>query len=670
MSGAVVSPNGTNGNVEGLHGVALGGPGAWGKKLPGTEPNGGNGPIATTQFTQAAGLGATWDPELIQRVAGEEGLEARYIFEHQDRGGVIVRAPNADLARDPRWGRTEESFGEDPFLTGKLAAAFVRGLQGSDAQHWQSISMMKHFMANSNEDNRRGSSSNFDERLLQEYYAAPFRMGIRDGHGDAIMASYNAVNGVPMTANPLLKSLLGSWGFNGLIATDRGAVTYMVENHHYFQDLTAAVAGAVHAGVNQFLNPYEDAMRTALAQKMITEAELDENLRGLVRVLLRAGAFDTPRAAGSGAELAPWTRESAKQLVLEETRESIVLLKNGAGKVEAPLLPLDRNALKSVAVLGPLARVVRADWYGGEPPFAVTPLEGIRSKLGAGVQVRYSADGREALENARTSDVAIVVIGSDPTCGAPFGKCPDPTEGKEAIDRKEIRLDDAQEALIEQTFKANPRTVVVLVTGYPYAIAWAQEHVPAIVEMSHSSEEEGAALADVLFGDYSPSGRLTMTWPKSETQLPPMMDYNLRDGRTYMYFHGEPLYAFGHGLSYTTFRYSGLRLDGTRLSASHPVTVEATVTNTGKREGAEVVQLYIQHIGSRIARAQKELKGFQRITLPPGGSTRVTFELTQQDVAYWDATAHGWKVENDSVRLLLGSASDEIHLEKMVSIQP
>lgn len=468
--------------------------------------------------------------------------------------------------------------------------------------------MLKHFMANSNEDNRRGSSSNFDERLMQEYYAAPFRMAIRDGHADAIMASYNAVNGVPMTANPLLKPLLSGWGFDGLIATDRGAVTYMVENHHYFPDLTAAVAGAVHAGVNQFLNPYEDSMRTALAKHMITEAELDANLRGLLRVLLRAGAFDPARPSARNTPT-PWTQDGVKKLVLDATRESIVLLKNDGASDRGALLPLDRKRLKSVAVLGPLADAVHADWYGGEPPFTVTPLQGIRDHVGPDIQVRYSPDRAAALENAHTSDVAIVIVGSSPTCNAPFGKCPDPTQGKEAVDRKEIRLDEAQESLIEDASKANPRTVVVLVTGYPYAIVWAQEHVPAILQMSHSSEEEGAALADVLFGDGSPSGRLTMTWPRSETQLPPMMDYNLRDGHTYMYFRGDPLYAFGHGLSYTTFRYSGVRVSGSRLRSDQPVQLEATITNTGAREGAEVVQLYIQHMNSQVPRPQHACRG-------------------------------------------------------------
>jgi beta-glucosidase len=262
-SGAVSSPVGTNGQMEGLHGLTVAGPGKWGAKAPGTPEQGGITPIATTQFPQAAGLGETWDPGLLEKVAAVEAEEARYVFQSFDRVGLILRAPNADLVRDPRWGRSEESYGEDPFLVGTLAVAYVRGLQGPDPKLWMSSSMLKHFMANSNEDNRRGSSSNFDERLMEEYYAAPFRMAIEEGHADSIMASYNAVNGTPMTASPLLKSLLMErWGFNGLIDTDRGAVTNMVADHHAFPDLTHAVAAAVHAGINQFLNQYDDAMHS------------------------------------------------------------------------------------------------------------------------------------------------------------------------------------------------------------------------------------------------------------------------------------------------------------------------------------------------------------------------------------------------------------------------
>ena len=274
----------------------------------------------------------------------------------------------------------------------------TQGIQGPDAKRWQCISMLKHFMANSNEDYRDGTSSNFDERLLREYYTAPFRMAIQHGGANAVMVSYNAVNGIPMTAEtPNGKPLLESWGFNGLIASDRAAVTNLVTFHRYYPDMTHAVAGAVHAGINQFLNPYADEMRNALKQNLITEADLDANLRGLIRVLLRAGAFDERQKSLKQTD-APWDRDSARQVVLQATRESIVLLKNVG---DSPLLPLDPHSIKSIAVLGHSANKVYRDGYGGTPPFAITPLQGIKDKVGDKVLVRYSADPTEALGTRR-----------------------------------------------------------------------------------------------------------------------------------------------------------------------------------------------------------------------------------------------------------------------------
>lgn len=674
--GSVATIPGSGGQFEGLHGVAVGGPANWGRRSPGgTGEHGGESTIATTQFPQPAGLGETWDPALVQQAGAEEGKEVRFVFQSYDRGGLLVRAPNADLARDPRWGRSEESYGEDPFLTGTMATAYVRGLQGSDPKYWLSISLVKHFLANSNEDNRSASSSNFDDRLLHEYYAAPFRMTVEDGKANAIMASYNAVNGTPMTASPLLKTLLvKQWGFNGLIDTDRGALTYMVNRHKFFPDMEHSVAGAIHAGINQFLNPYVEPLRAAMTDKLVTEADLDENLRGVFRVLIRAGLLDPPAqvkyaSIKASNQPAPWDAPEVKDLVLRTTRESIVLLKNDAIDSKGPLLPLKASDLKSIAVIGPRANEVDADFYGGTPPFTITPVAGIQSEAGSGVSVRVSAKADEAVALAKASDVAIVVVGNDPVCGENFGKCSDRTEGKEAIDRKEITLNPEQETLIQNVFAANPRTIVVLVSGFPYAINWAQEHVPAIVHMAHSSEEEGRALADVLFGKYNPAGRLVVTWPSSLAQLPPMMDYNLRDGRTYMYAKEKPLYPFGFGLSYTKFRYSNLRLGSSTLKPTGEVTATVDVENTGDRAGDEVVQLYVTHQRSSVPRPQEELKGFQRITLRPRERRTVEFHVRAKDLAYWDEKLPGWRVESDGVEVLVGRSSSDIRLRKVLAVK-
>ena len=687
-SGAIDTIPGSSGQFEGLHGLAVGGPNDWGKRapgVPGQDPYPGTSTIPTTQFPQADGLGETWDSALLEKAAHEEGYEARYIFQSYNRGGLIVRAPNANLERDPRWGRAEESYGEDPYLVGTLAAAFVRGLQGTDpggdphtAAHtnshtWMTVSLVKHFLAYSNEDNRTGSSSNFDARLLHEYYAAPFRMAIEQGGADAMMTAYNAVNGVPMAASPLLRSLaMQRWGFNGMIDIDRGALTFMVTKHKYYPNMAEAAAGAIHAGVNQFLNSYQDAVRAALAQHLIAEADIDRNLAGVLRVMLRLGMLDAPGTGNAyteikaGAEPAPWDRASSKQLALQVTRESIVLLKNSGG-----LLPLDAARVKSIAVVGPLANVVDEDGYGGTPPFAITPLDGIRARAGAGVAVRYAEGGDAAVDLARHSDAAIVVIGNRPFChkkGYP-PPCPAADEGQEGIDRQTITLKTDQEALVRNVLAANPHTIVVLVASFPYAIDWTAAHVPALVQMTHGSEEEGAGLAEVLFGDYNPGGRLTVTWPKSIDQLPPMMDYNIRDGRTYMYFHGDPLFAFGYGLSYTRFAYSRLKTSAPSLSTGETIQVSVQVKNTGARSGSEVAQMYVKYLDSKVERPRLQLVGFDRIDVPAGQARTVTLPLPAKLLRYWDEAKKDWVLEPGKVQLMVGGSSQELRLEKTVQVR-
>jgi beta-glucosidase len=341
----------------------------------------------------------------------------------------------------------------------------------------------------------------------------------------------------------------------------------------------------------------------------------------------------------------------------------VVLLKNAGG-----LLPLDRGAVKSVAVIGPRANDAALDWYSGTPPYTITPLDGIKDKAGAAVKVNYAAnnDVDAAVNAARQSDVAIVFVGSHPTCDAGWAKCPTPSDGKEAMDRKWIDLE--QEALVKQVYAANPKTVVVLVSSFPFAINWTQQNVPAILHITHNAQEEGSAIADVLFGDYNPGGRLVQTFPRSLDQVPAMMDYDIRHGRTYMYFQGDPLYPFGYGLSYTTFRYSNLRTSAATLPARGEIAVTVDVTNTGKRKGDEVVQLYVKHAKSSVGRPIKELKGFRRVTLMPGQTRSVSLPLKAETLAYWDMARQRWVVEADQVKLMFGSSSADVKLEKTVAI--
>ncbi len=656
------------GHVEGLHGLALGGPGHW-------EGRGGKTVIPTTQFPQARGLGQTWDPALLEEAAAVEGYETRYAFQSEkyQRGGLVVRAPNADLSRDPRWGRSEESYGEDPYLVGTLAVGFIHGLQGHDPKYWLTSSLMKHFLANSNEDNRDGSSSDFDDRLFHEYYSVPFRMGVEQGGSNAFMTSYNAWNHIPMTASPALKQIvMKDWRFNGIICTDAGALTNMVTHHHYSPDIDQAVASAVHAGINQFLDKYRDGLHAALDKKLVSESDLDENLKGVYRIMIHLGLLDPPSqvkyASIGKVDLDkgdPWTWPDRKPLVRRVTDESIVLLKN-----RDRTLPLNAAKLKSIAVVGEFADIVALDWYSGTPPYSVSPLEGIKLRAGAGVKVEYAKgdDVAAALKLATSSDVVIAIVGNHPTCNAGWNKCADPAQGKEAIDRKSLTL--ADEPLVERLLAANPRTIVVMNTSFPYAIGWIQEHAPAIVEMTHNSQEEGTGLADVLFGDYNPAGRLTQTWVASLDDLPPMMDYKIRHGRTYLYFKGKPLYAFGYGLSYTSFQYSNLRLSAARLKKNGSVNVSVDVKNTGMRAGDEVVQLYVKHIGSKLERPVEELRGFERISLKRGETKTVELKLPATALSYWNTDAKRFEVESDQVVVIVGASSDDIRLKKNLTVVP
>ena len=626
-------------HVEGLHGLSQGGPGKWG----------GDDPAPATTFPQAIGLAQTWEPDLVRRVAEVEAHEARYLFQHprHARGGLVVRAPNADLGRDPRWGRTEECYGEDAFLVARCAVAFIRGLQGDHPRYWTTAALMKHFLANSNEDGRESSSSDFDAALFHEYYAAPFRAGVVLGGSRACMAAYNAHHGTPCTVHPMLRDIMvREWGQNGIICTDGGAFKMLVTHHRYYPDLVSAAAPVLRAGINQFLDDHAAAVRTALERGALVEADLDGCLRGVCRVMLRLGLLDpaerVPQARiGRDGEPGPWLSQANRDLVREVTRRSIVLLKN-----DAALLPLDPARLRRVALIGPRAGEVLLDWYSGTPPYVVSPREGLVARLGE-TAVCFDAgdDPAQAAALARECDVAILCAGNRPIGAGGWAKVDFPSEGREAVDRRSIDLE--QEPLIRAVHAANPRCVVVLISSFPFAINWTQEHVPAILHLTQNSQELGHALADVLFGDIDPSGRLVQTWPRSLEQLPPMMDYDLRHGRTYAWFRGEPLYPFGHGLSYTSFAYGELHLER-RPGLTTPV-VRCTMRNTGARRGAAVPQIYVAppapagHADAAVPpRAPLALRGFSKIFLDPGEEHELRFELDSWALAHFDVVQDEW----------------------------
>ncbi|MFN0122666.1 MAG: glycoside hydrolase family 3 C-terminal domain-containing protein [Blastocatellia bacterium] len=661
------------GGAEGLHQLVV-------KGVPGQRD-----PVPTTSFALTLGMGATWDPALIRRAGEAQSYEARYA-QQSDRykKATLVNWLNVDLARDPRWGRYEESYSEDPFLTGTMATAFIRGLQGDDPKYWRAAALLKHYLANSNETTRTRSSSDFDQRLFREYYSVPFRMSIVEGGARSLMAAYNKWNGVPMLIHPSQKTVLaGEWGLDGIFSTDLGSVGNLVTQQKYLPTMEEAVAATIKAGHGQLLwfPPADGDLRKTLAnafsRKLLTETDLDAALKGKFRTAIRLGVLDprTPYSnIGAAGEPEPWTTEKHQSIAREVARESVVLLKNAGA-----FLPLHKQSIKSIAVIGSRAGKVETDFYGGPTPYAVSPLQGVRDKAGAGITVNYAANNKDdaAVKAAKASDVAIVVVGNEPICGSTnpmemFNQdgstkpCADKGMGREGRDRESLEL--SEEALIRQVFAANPKTVVALVSSFPYAINWSQQNVPAILHMTHAAQEQGTALADVILGDYNPAGHLTTTWPRSLDQLPPLEDYDIRHGHTYLYFKGEPLYVFGHGLSYSTFAYSGLNLSAARLDKNRTLTVRFKIKNTSARAGAEVAQLYVEYPRSKRQRPRRELKGFQRVSLKPGEVTTVRIPLQSAALAWWDEQKNGWQVEPGPVRILVGSSSERIHFSREITV--
>jgi beta-glucosidase len=644
--------------IEGLHGLALSGPANWAVKGPGES--------VTTTFPQSIGLAQMWDPELLRQVAAQEADEARYLTQNPKYGkaGLIVLAPNADLGRDIRWGRTEECYGEDPFLVGTMTTAYVQGLQGNDPKYWKTASLMKHFLANSNENVRYVTSSNFDDRLFREYYSWGFYKGVTEGGSRAFMAAYNEYNGIPCTVHPVLRSVtVNEWGQNGIICTDGGAFQQLRTTHHYFNDLDSAAAACIKAGINMFLDRYAGNLENALAKGLVSEKEIDQALRGPLRVLLKLGLLDdsdqNPYAdIGVTDTVDLWTKPEVHQLARKATVKSVVLLKN-----EDQLLPLDKTKIKSIAVIGPSADMVVSDWYAGTPPYRVSVLEGIRNALGQEAEILYASSNKSdsAIIAAQKADVAVVCVGNHPlSYGLPWGQNYVASDGREDVDRQAISLE--QEDLVKLVRQANPNTVLVVVSSFPYALNWSGEHVPAILHISQSSQELGNGLADVIFGKVSPAGRLVQTWSTSIDRLPPMLDYNIRDGHTYMYDPYEPLFPFGYGLTYTSFEYTDLRTGKQVIKDGETIPVTFTLENTGDYDSDEVVQLYVRFPESKVERPEKALKGFKRVFVPKGTSMEVTLPLDSEDLKYWDTASHQFVLEPGTVQFYIGPSSIEERL--------
>lgn len=645
-----------SGSVEGLHGIVLGGP---------TYGDRANTP--TTGFPQAYGLGETWDTDLLHRVATYISTENRYLFQNAKyrKSGLIMWTPNVDLGRDPRWGRTEECYGEDAFLTSRLAVAFIKGIQGDHPKYWRNASLMKHFLSNSNEYGRTFSSSNYSDKLFREYYAYPFYKGVTEGGSQALMTAYNAYNGTPCIMHPVLRNIvMKEWGLNGTLLTDGGAFRLLLSDHKRFDnDRAAAAAACIKAGITKFLDEYKDAVYEALHRKLISVEDIEKAIRGNLRISLKLGlldhAEDNPYAAiGVTDTVAPWSKPETKALVREATLKSVVLLKN-----QDHLLPLDRHKIKKIAVIGQRATEVLQDWYAGKPFYTVNVLDAIREEAGSDIEVRYVKTNR--MDSARTvaawADVAIVCVGNHPTCDAGWEQAPVISEGKEAVDRQSLQLD--QEDLLLQVAQTNPNTIGVLISSFPYAINRANQTVPALLHLTQCSQELGHAVSDVIFGHYNPAGRLTQTWVKNITDLPHMMDYDITHGRTYMYFKEKPLYPFGYGLSYTRFNYSGTTLNDRVIERGDTLRVCFNLKNSGDMDGDEVVQLYVSARKHTDKDPIKQLKAFQRISLRKGETKKVELTVPYAELQVWDEKQNRFILPDKEMTLEIGASSSDIRLQ-------
>lgn len=651
--------------VEGLHGLALSGPANWAVK--------GKGASCTTTFPQSIGLAETWDPDLLTQLASLEAEECRFLAQNPkfDSAGLIVFSPNADLGRDVRWGRTEECYGEDAFLTSRLVVAFVKGLQGNDPKYWKTASLMKHFLANSNENNRTVNSSDFDDRLFREYYSYPFYKGVIEGGSRAFMTAYNKYNGIPCVVSPVLKNItINEWGQNGIIATDGGAYRQLLTTHKYFSDLPTAAAACIKAGITTFLDDYKEPLKEAIASGLVSEKDIDSAIRGSLRVILKLGLLDQSTEnpysqIGISDTIAPWTKPETQELVRKATVKSIVLLKN-----EKQLLPIKMEKVKRIAVIGPSANKVISDWYAGTPPYAVTALQGIRNAVGHAVEISYTSSNKadSAVIAAQNADVAIVCVGNHPLgYGLPWGQNYVSSDGREDVDRQALSLE--QEDLVKLVYKANPNTVLVLISSFPYTINWSKEHVPAILHISQSSQELGNGLADVIFGKTSPAGRLVQTWPSSIENLLPILEYDIRKGRTYMYDKNPPLFPFGHGLTYTTFNYSGMKPDKHVAKEGETINISFKLENSGDYDSDEVVQLYVSFPDSKVERPTIALKAFKRVFVSKGKTTDVLVSLKTDELKYWNVDKHAFVLEKGKVNLSIGASSADLRLNGSLVIQ-
>jgi beta-glucosidase len=633
----------------------------------------------TTMFPVSIAAAATWNPKLVHETAVAMSDEGRAIYNgwHIDpnfqgeKKGLIYRAPVINVSRNPYWGRINECYGEDPFLIGRLGVAYIKGLQGDDPEHLKLAATLKHYAVNNVEKDRMSLNAIVSERMLHEFWLPHFKDCIIEGQAQSIMASYNAINGVPNNVNKLMLTdiLKDQWGFQGFVVSDLGGVNTMVRGHEKGKmSFEEAVAKSINAGCDFSDKEYREYLPAAINQGLVKQSRLDDAIARVMRSRFLLGEFDAFEK-GKFSKIPMSVIGSAEhiQLALREAQESIVLLKNDG------LLPLNKSKIKSLAVVGPHADLFTAGGYSGKPMNPITPVQGIKNRAEKRIEV-YSAAGAEiappkqqgdapvvvfdkvkelekAVALAKQADIAIVCVGTTLAIEA---------EGR---DRSTLGLPGNQEELINAVLAVNPRMIVVLMNAGPLTIPSVKQKAPAIIEAWWGGEQGGNAIADVIFGNVNPGGKLPYTVYALEDQVPAIDEYDVSKGFTYMYLKGKPLFPFGHGLSYTKFGYSDLKLSSPQINSKGALSVSATVKNTGKLKGDEVVQVYVRHTGSKVSRPKIELRGFERITLNPAESKTVQFSIPAEKLAFYDEKQHRFVVEPGSVEILIGSSSEDIRLQ-------
>jgi beta-glucosidase len=628
----------------------------------------------STSFPQTMAMASAWDPELVKRVYTAIADEAG------SRGAGQLFAPDLDIARDPRWGRTEETYGEDPYLVSRMAVAMVEGLQGDSftiGRH-HVLATAKHFAVHGQpEGGTNTAPGNFSERIIRENFLVPFEAAVKEAHVGSVMASYNEIDGVPSSINHWLleQNLRRDWGFDGYVTSDDGGLNGLIEEHHVAHDQAEAARLALDAGVDFDLadDPVYRTLIAQVRQHIVPESKLDRAVGRVLAAKFRLGLFDNPYVDPGYAERVNNSPEH-RQLALEAARKAIVLLKN-----EKNLLPLDLSKLHRIAVIGPNAADVHLGGYSRDPGFGISILDGIRARVGDKATVLYSegckvttappgyrgfwADGvklvdpgtqtaaiQEAVEAARHADVAILVVGEDESTDR------EAWSEEHLGDHDSLDLLGAQDDLVKAVVATGTPTVVFLSNGRPLSINYIAQNVPAILEGWFPGEEGGAAAADVLFGDVNPGGKLPITFPHSVGDLPDYYNHKPSQMRSYEFGHREPLFPFGYGLSYTTFKFDNLRVEPARVPAGGTAKVSVDVTNTGTREGDEVPQLYLHQEVASVTQPVMQLKGFQRITLKPGERRTVEFTVTPQMLAIFNLDMKR-VVEPGVFDLMVGSSS-------------